>query len=447
MSESYKFHIKNNFKLALPVALGNMMHMTTALADTIMVARVGVTELAAVGFSNAVFMFPFLIGTGLSAGITASVGKANGASDRDKCESLFFSSIWTSLIAGAGLTIILLILAYFLGNMGQEKIVAETSFNYFLILTASMPIYMVFLALKNFIEGLQSTAPGMIIIIISNIINIGLNYLLIFGKYGFPELGLEGAGWATLIARSTMLIFAIIAFVLFKRFKKYVNLTKIKYNSAEVNQIFKLGLPIGFQVAFEVGIFSMGTIIAGWIDRVDQAAHKIALDISAFTYLIASGLGTSSTISVSHYFGKNDFENMRKSAHAALALTLFYMSITCLIFLFTNSILPLAFTENEQVISIAASLLIIAAFFQISDGLQVTTLGILRGMHDVKIPTYVTLVSYWLIGIPVAYLLAIYYEIGPEGIWYGYLTGLSLVAITMFIRFEKLSKKMIKEKT
>lgn len=447
MPKSLNFHIKNNFNLALPVALGNMMHMTTALADTIMVGRVGVTELAAVGFSNAVFMFPFLIGTGLSTGITASVGKSNGEANTKKTKSLFFSSLWASLLASIFLGAILLILAFFLGSMGQEKAVAEISYDYFLILTASLPFYMIFLALKNYMEGLQSTAPGMIILIVSNILNILLNYVLIFGELGFPELGLNGAGIATLIARVSMMVFAILSFAYLKRFKSYVDFKLSRWNLLQIKEIFALGLPIGFQVAFEVGIFSMGTILAGMIGRSEQAAHKIALDIAAFTFMIASGFGSSSTISVSNFFGKKSYIDMRKSAYSALILTLAFMVFTCILFLTFNQLLPKAFTSNSEVLEIAASLLIIAGFFQISDGLQVTALGILRGLHDVKIPTIVTLFSYWAVGIPVAYYLSIHLEIGPSGIWYGYLTGLSIVAITMFIRFEIISRRLIKDQT
>ncbi|MDC1068319.1 MATE family efflux transporter [Candidatus Kapabacteria bacterium] len=444
MSKPFSFHIKNNLKLALPVALGNMMHMITALADTLMVSKVGVTELAAVGFVNAVFMLPFLIGTGVSAGITAAVGKANGSGNTNKNKSLFFSGMWvcflTSLILGA----LLILINFFLDDMGQEQSVVDISYSYYWILIASLPFYMVFLGLKQFMEGLESTSPGMLILVVSNIINLILNYIFIFGKFGFEPMGLEGAGWATLISRIILMLLAIYVISSFRKFKTYLDFSYSKVNWTEIKEIFGIGFPIGLQIAFEVGIFSVGTIFAGMIGKYEQAAHKIALDLAAFTFMIASGFGSSSTISISNYFGKGNYIDMKKSAYAALVLTLIFMSFTCILFLTLNEYFPLAFNDDKNVLQIASGLLIIAGFFQISDGLQVTTLGILRGLHDVKIPTIVTLISYWMIGIPLAYYLSITLEIGPAGIWYGYLTGLSLVAITMFIRFELISKKLLK---
>lgn len=442
MSQSLSFHIKENLKLSIPVALGNMMHMITALADTIMVGRVGVTELAAVGFTNAVFMFPFLIGNGIATGITATVGKANGEKNTSKVASLFNNGIVLSTLVSIILVALLVLSTNFLPSMGQEKQVVEISYNYYYLLIASLPFYMLFLSFKNFFEGLQSTAPGMIILIIANLVNVFLNYVFIFGNFGFDAMGLDGAGWATLISRMLMLVLGIIFLFAMKRFKNRVDLSNFSINKNEILSIFKIGLPIGIQVAFEVGIFSMGTIIAGMIGAFEQAAHKIALDIAAFTFMIASGLGTSATISVSNYFGAKNKSDLKLTAYTAIVLGFTFMTITCIVFLTLNDYLPLVFTDNKEVLSIASGLLILAGFFQISDGLQVTVIGILRGMHDVKIPTLVTLISYWVIGIPIAYYLSITKGIGPVGIWYGYLIGLSLVAVVLFIRFQKLHKKL-----
>lgn len=443
MLTNLKKHIISNAKLALPVTLGNVGHMMTSIADTIMVGQLGVTQLAAVGFANSVFMFPFLIGVGIATGITAVAGKANGEGDRNSLSSYFFNGHWLMLLTSVVITMILLLGAFNLGNMGQDPDVADISFEYILILISSVLPYFIFLGFKQFWEGLQATTLGMIIIIACNLLNILLNYLLIFGEFGFPELGLNGAGWATAISRVAMLVSAIILMYGSKRFSPFLDLSQLRLNIQKIKDIFKIGFPIGLQVAFEVGAFSAGVIIAGFISENAQAAHKIALDLAALTFMMAGGIGSAATISISNYLGNKNYQALKQSGRSVAILAFVFMCITCVLFLITNEILPTFYTEDVEVIAIASSLLVVAAFFQISDGLQVTMIGALRGLHDVNYPTIMTLIGYWVFAIPVSYVLAIELNLGPEGIWYGYLTGLTIVAIGLIIRFEKLAEKKL----
>lgn len=441
MIATYKKHIYQNLKLALPVTLANAGHMMTSMADTIMVGQIGVTELAAVGFSNSIFMFPFLIGVGMATGITAVAGRANGEEDHEKLSSIYFNGHWLMFFTGILTVLVLICASFFLNNMGQDPGVSALSFEYLLILTLSVIPYFTFLGFKQFWEGLHFTSPGMYIIIGANAINIVLNYLLIFGKYGFPEYGLNGAGWATLISRIIMLLAAFVLTFRSSRFKSYLDFHYFKINFKRVGEIFRIGLPIGLQVAFEVGAFSAGVIIAGFINEKAQAAHKIALDLAAFTFMMAAGVGSAATISISNYLGSKNYEALKRSGRSVAIIAFVFMAITCMIFLLTNEFLPTLYTNDMVVISTASSLLIVAAFFQISDGLQVTMIGALRGLHDVKVPTILTLIAYWVIAIPLSYLLAVELSFGAVGIWYGYLTGLTIVAVGLIIRFEKLVKK------
>ena len=442
ISKKYKYHFINNLKLAYPVTLSQLGHMVAAIADTMMVGYLGTIPLAAVAFGHTMFSMFYIVGIGLATGLTPLIGKANGHNNEEETKLLLSNGIVANILFALILMLLLYLATFFMYDLGQDKEVVDLSFDYYNVMLLSLLPFMLFLAFKQFLEGLKLTKPGMVVSVIANIVNVILNYILIFGKFGFPAFGVAGAAWATFIAR--LLMFILIVFFIYKseKLKKYlfsINLLKIKFK--KIKEITKIGVPIGLQYAMEVSAFSVGSIIVGTISAEALAAHQIVLNIAATTFMMAGGIGTAATIALSNYLGQKLFKEIRRSGFTSLLIVLSFMSITATIFIILNNFLPSLYIDKTEVLKISASLMIIAGFFQISDGVQVVILGVLRGIHDVKIPTIITSISYWILTIPLAYVSVNYLNFGPEGVWYAYLIGLTFTAITLTYRFNKLSRK------
>jgi MATE family multidrug resistance protein len=284
----------------------------------------------------------------------------------------------------------------------------------------------------------------MVITLGANALNILLNYLLIFGKGGFPALGLNGAGWATLISRVVMAL-AIYLFVRYApRFASYIRHLHFKrFYKAQFKRVLSLGIPSGMQFLFEVSAFSLAAVMVGWLGAEALAAHQIAISLASITFMVASGISAASTIRIGNQLGKGDIPTLRVAGFSNFIMVAALMALSGLGFVLLRAWLPTLFIDDMQVIQAATGLLIIAAFFQVFDGVQVVSLGILRGLQDVRIPTLATFVAYWVIGLPSGYLMAFVFDFGINGVWYGLSLGLGIVAISMFWRFDHLTKKLL----
>jgi MATE family multidrug resistance protein len=301
---------------------------------------------------------------------------------------------------------------------------------------------MVFQTFKQFAEGLSQTKQAMFITIFSNLVNVFLNWLLIWGMWGFPELGMNGAAWATLISRVLMMVLMAGYVLSTKRFAQYhLRFFKVRFSRPMLARILKIGVPTGFQFIFEVSAFSAAAIMMGWIGVNALAGHQIALNLASISYMMATGVATAGMIRVSHFIGKGDLGSMKQAGRVAFGMVVAFMFVCALLFFAFRFYLPTLYIDDLEVISLAASLLILAGFFQISDGVQVVGLGVLRGMEDVKVPTLVTFFAYWALGLPLGYLLAFKLGLGESGIWIGLLIGLTITAALLFYRFEQLSRK------
>jgi len=303
---------------------------------------------------------------------------------------------------------------------------------------------MIFQAFRQFAEGLGYTKQAMYITITANIVNILLNYIFIFGKLGFEPMGLYGAGLATLISRVLMALMIAIFVNFNHRFAVYKEHFRVgNFSMYLVKDNLRLGIPMTFQLTFEVTTFSVAAIMVGWLGKIQLAAHNIALNMASITYMISLGIAAAATIRVGNQLGKKDYNTMRQAALTCFLMVIIFMSATALAFIFGRKFLPTLYIEDVEVIQQASLLLIVAGLFQLSDGIQVIGLGSLRGMSDVKIPTIITLIAYWVIGLPAGYLFGFTFNQGAMGVWYGLLTGLSIAAILLFIRFNTMSKKLI----
>ncbi len=435
---------KRNLLLAFPIVLSQIGQVSVSLVDNMMVGHVGTTELAAAAFANSIFMIGMVFGMGLTFGLTPLVGKAFGNNDLKKTTVWLKNGIFTHLVGSFILTLLMFSVYLFLPMMGQPPEVMELARPYYLLLCVSYFPFMLFFIVKQFFEGLGNTKMAMQITLLANLVNIVVNYVFIFGKWGMPEMGLNGAGVGTLVSRIIMPILFSVYIIRNSRFKRYFILAHYQpMIKQRVLALLKIGLPIGFQLIVEVSAFGIGAIMMGWLGETPLAAHQVALGLASFTYMIALGVSQANTIRVSHQMGVKDYLSMQRASYASTHLVLVFMSFTALLFILGRNYLPLFFTSDVDVISISASLLIIAAVFQLFDGLQVIMLSTLRGMADVTTPMFIAFIAYLVIGIPASYVFAFVLNAGPQGVWYGYLVGLSIAGVLFYFRFKRNLKKLM----
>ena len=432
---------KRNLHLALPVVISQIGQVSVSLIDNMMVGHVGTSELAAASFSNSVFMIGMFFGMGITFGITPLIGSAFSSGKNDDVVVWLKNGIFTHLAAALVLFLVMVGIYFLLPLMGQPEIVTELARPYYLILCISYIPFMLFFSVKQFLEGIGNTKIAMHITITANVINLIFNYLLIYGKFGFPELGLNGAGFGTLISRVAMPILFCVYILKTPVIKMYfVHARKELFKLRKVISLLKIGIPIAFQIIVEVIAFSIGAIMMGWLGEVPLAAHQVAIGLASFSYMISLGISQANTIRVSHQMGVNDFVALKRAAFASTHLVLIFMSSMGLLFVLARNILPFLFTVDSQVINIASGLLIIAAIFQVFDGLQVVMLSTLRGMADVKLPMFIAFFAYLFVGIPTSYILSFIVQLGPQGIWYGYLAGLGVAGVLFYLRFQYILK-------
>ena len=428
-------------------------HMFVSFADNVMVGQLGAAELAAVSLGNSFFFIAMSLGIGFASAITPIVAEADSAKNPVGVKNaLKHGLILCGLLSGI-LYSLMLLAKPVMRNMDQPLEVVDLAIPYLDIIAISIIPLVIFEALKRFSDGLSNTKHPMYATIVANIINVVINYLLIFGSFGFPKLGIIGAGIGTLISRVIMVIFLWIIFTKNKRFKLYVTEIKFKITNIKIfKKITDIGLPSAFQMLFEVGIFTAAIWMSGVLGKNYQAANQIAFNLSAMTFMVGIGLGVAATIRVGNQKGLFDFVALRKIAFSIFLLTVLIEIFFALMFFILKDWLPTLYLdtenisktiENGEVILIASKLLLIVALFQIFDGLQVVILGALRGLQDVKIPTLITFIAYWLIGFPICFYLGLYTPLKSIGIWIGLLISLAVSSILLYLRFNYLSKKLI----
>lgn len=427
--------------IAIPVTVGQLGHMSVGVADSIMLGNLGGVELAASTFGLSVFVPFMMMGIGISYGISPAVAKANGEKDDKSLNSLFIHGLVLNTFIGILFSLVLWYFSWGLKYFGQPKEIVSITIVYFQWMAVCMFPLMIFQSLKQFAEGLSVTKPFTMISLSGNLINILLNYLLIFGKVGFPQMGVEGAAIATFISRVYM-AFMIFGYYYYCPLRKY--LQKWKLHDLEWKKIFSLGkisLPIGLQMVLEVGAFGFAAIMTGWIDTNSLAAHQIALNLAAITYMASTGIASAATVRVGYELGRKNRNGLRNAGIKSVLLVIVFMTMNAVLFFTFRNLLPTIYIRDIKIVEIASSLLLITAFFQISDGVQAVGLGALRGLSDVKMPTLIAFIAYWIIALPAGYILAFNYKLGVQGIWYGLLSGLTIAAIFLTKRFLIVSGK------
>ncbi|WP_026812144.1 MATE family efflux transporter [Arenibacter certesii] len=456
MLQKYTKEFKYNLMLSFPVILGMLGHTFVQFADNIMVGQLGTAELAAVSLGNSFVFIAMSLGIGFSTAITPLVAEADGANNTADGKSALKHGLVLCTIMGLGLFGVILLAKPLMYMMKQPVEVVELAMPYLDLVAFSLVPMIIFQALKQFSEGLSQTTYPMYATVIANVVNIVLNYLLIFGNFGFPKMGIVGAAIGTLISRVVMVIFLWVLIKRKEKFKEYV--TGINFRKIEkkvMKKIIDLGFPSALQMFFEVAIFTAAVWISGVLGKNAQAANQIALNLSSMTFMVGMGLGVAAMIRVGNQKGLGSFKELRRIAQSIFLLTFLLEVVFAISFILLKDWLPTIYLDvgdmaniqdNTEVIKLAAQLLFVAAFFQISDGVQVVVLGALRGLQDVKVPTMITFVAYWLIGFPISLYLGVYTHLGSIGIWIGLLVGLTASAIMLYIRFNYLTRKLIQTK-
>ncbi|WP_299395223.1 MATE family efflux transporter [uncultured Gelidibacter sp.] len=450
----YTKEFKYNLNLAAPVMLGMLGHTFVSLVDNIMVGQLGATELAAVSLGNSFVFIAMSLGIGFSTAITPLVAEADTEKNFEKGKSAFKHGLFLCTVLGIFLFLMLLMAKPLMFVMDQPEHVVELAIPYLDLVGFSLIPLIIFQAIKQFSDGLSLTKYPMYATIVANVINVVLNYLLIFGKFGFPEMGLVGAALGTLISRVIMVFFLWWLLRARDRSKAYVTNIKIfVLESAMLKKIINIGFPSAMQMFFEVAIFTSAIWLSGTLGQNPQAANQIALNLSSMTFMVATGLSVAAMIRVGNQKGLQNFTELRRIAMSIFYLGVILAVISALLFIALHKVLPTIYVDlddplnavdTREVVAIASTLLLAAAIFQISDSLQVVALGALRGLQDVKIPTIITFISYWGIGFPVSYYFGKEDMWGSLGIWLGLIAGLTSAAILLFIRFDYLTKKLIK---
>ena len=445
-SKEYIRHYKEHIVLSLPVAISQLGHIFVGVADTIMAGRLGSAPLASAAIASSIFFPVLMLGIGISYGATSLIARADGAKDENEIRSVFKHSLVLNFVLSLFLFLLLYKSAFGLRFLNQPKEVVEAAVPFAEWLALSILPLMLFQTVKQFAEGLSCTKEAMIISISSNILNVLLIFVFMDGWFGlFPPMGLIGIAIATFVARIFMAVAMIIFVLLDKRFSKYlIDWSSIKLTTSKFYDLIKISLPIGLQLTLEAGAFGFAFIIVGWLGTIEIAAHQVALSMAGVTYMGATGIAAAATVRVGNELGKKNYQELKRAGYSALILVFIYMSVTAISFVLLRFYLPTLYIEEMAVIKMASILLLIAAFFQLSDGIQVVGLGALRGMGDVVIPTIAVLIAYWAIGLPLGCWMAFTLKLGIEGVWYGLSLGLFLVSIFLFIRFKIKSESLIK---
>ncbi|WP_417214537.1 MATE family efflux transporter [Bizionia sp.] len=453
----YTKEFKYNWQLAAPVMLGMLGHTFVGFVDNIMVGQLGTAELAAVSLGNSFMFIAMSLGIGFSTAITPLVAEADAEGNFAKGKSAFKHGLFLCTSLGLFLFLLLLFAKPLMYLMKQPLEVVELAIPYLDWVAFSLVPLIVFQAFKQFSDGLSMTRYPMYATIVANVVNVVLNYVLIFGKFGFPEFGIVGAAYGTLISRVVMVVFLWWILKGHKKSRDYVTNIKIfALDKLELKKVINLGSPSAMQMFFEVAIFTAAIWLSGLLGKNAQAANQIALNLSSMTFMVATGLSVASMIRVGNQKGLKNYFELRRIAFSIFLLGMILAVTFGLLFFIFHQQLPKLYLDNSdilnavdnaEVLRIAANLLIAAAIFQISDSIQVVMLGALRGLQDVKIPTIITFISYWIVGFPISIYFGSAERYASFGIWMGLLAGLTVAAILLFIRFNYLTKRLILSNT
>ena len=435
-----------NLKLALPIVVAQLGQILVQLADSIMVGRWGGEDalpLAAVSFGGQVAMLFFLFALGISMGLTPIVGALVGRGQRENTHTWLFNGLILYLVAGVLLMLLQLACQPLLYHLGQPREVVDAALTYYRIMAYSIPFVMVFATFKQFLEGIGNTWIAMVVLLSANLLNVFFNWLFIYGAWGCQEMGIEGAALATFLARAVGPLAIVLIFLGTRWLRPYIQGWHFRmFSMREMKRLIFIGLPIAGQMFLEAFAFVFTGIMMGWFGTIAISANQIMNTMGNCVFQIVLAMGAATTIRVSHCYGARDYRKMVMSAKAALHMVIIWNILAAVGFVLLRNQIPLLFTSNSEVASLAAVLLVCAATYQFFDGIQNVSIGILRGIHDVKIIPHISFSPYLLLNTPAASLLAFPCGMGAKGLILAYVVGLGATAILCLLRIRRDVRKL-----
>lgn len=424
--------------------MGQLGHIMMGVIDSVMVGKVGADSLAAASLVNGLFFLVIVLGIGMSMAVSPLLSISKGAKRTGNCGNILNQSLYVNITFALILMFLIYGMTFVIPMLNQTQAVTKYSISYMRILSLSVIPFILFQSYRQFMEGLSVPNPPMYAAIAANLLNAFLNWILIYGNFGFQAMGLDGAGYATTITRWVMGIGLMLYAVNSKQFKIYdPKFRFVRPDKKLIQKIISIGLPSGVQYFLEVAAFAFAAIMIGWLGSTALAAHQIAINLASATYMIILGISAAGTIRVGNAVGMQDVVEVRKAGYSALTLAVSTMFTFAMCFVLLRNFLPTIYIQNTDVVELASKLLIVAALFQLSDGIQATGAGILRGLTDVKVPMAIIFTAYWVMAIPLAYFLGFGQSMGAIGIWIGLSLGLTTVAVMLSIRFNRMSKNLI----
>ena len=442
----YKEQYRQNLMLALPVVLTQLGQIFTQVVDNLMVGHYGgeaPEPLAAVSFGGSVFMILFLSSVGVALGMTPLIGELYVQGDRRRSSALLQNGMAFYVLLGIVVAAVQYAIIPLLYNLGQPVEVVDMAIPYYKMLVMSMPFVMFFFAFKQFLEGVGNTKVELAVTIVANIANCALNYMFIYGRMGFAEMGVEGAGLGTLLSRVIAAMLIAGYFVWRPGYRAYLkDFARSHFSLRDVRRLLCMGLPISAQMFLESSAFIGTGIMMGWISKEAISANQITNTLTTSAFMIVMSIGAATTIRTSHCYGRRNIGELAMAVKASYHLVLAWNTFAAIVFISLCDFLPTLFTSNAEVIGIASSLFVFGALFQLSDGVQNVSVGVLRGIQDVKIIMPIAFTAYWLLNLPVGYVLAFTFGMGPKGMYVGYIFGLSVAAILMIRRIRRRIREM-----
>jgi len=437
-ARSFRQHFLETVTLAVPVAIGQLGHVLLVLVDNLMVGSLGAVPLAGASLGHGVFVLMLVFAAGMASAITPLTAIAVGEDDHDLVSRIARQGLVQNFLLSLLLCGVTMLMANSLHLLGQDNAVVDEAVPYLRVMGVSFLPMLAFMSMRNVTEGLSFPKPAMLIILAANIINIFGNWVFIFGNLGMPRMGLVGAGYSSVLVE----FFSAVALWMYihrsRRFRRYLPLLRLRgFEWMLQRRMLRIGTPSGLQWLFEAGSFSFSTVMMGWISATALAAHQIGLSLAAISYMAILGISSAATIRVGNAMGRKHAEDLRRAGFTGIIMAICMMSIAAVVFIVFRSKLPELYIRDPAVIDIASTLLIVAAVFQLSDGVQAVTLGVLRGITDVTVPMFIAVFAYWFLGVPSGYLLAFVFGLGPVGIWIGFIIGLTVAALSFVRRFNR----------
>ncbi|GAA4399593.1 MATE family efflux transporter [Nibrella viscosa] len=442
---AYRTELTDTLRLSIPIVIAQLGVVLMGVTDNLFVGRLlGAVPLGAAGLAVSLTFLVSSIGVGGLAVVAALVSQARGRGNNADINRLYRAGIYVAVLLSVILGLLSAVVAYFFDIFGQTQEVTRLARNFMLILSVSnIPLFL-FVAARQLCDGLAYPRVAMLITLSALGVNAILNYWLITGWGPFPEMGLYGSAMATLFSRVYMAVAILLYIHRAAAFKTYFQPVFAQQTVLDfVREILRLGLPGGLTFFFEVATFSLAAVIIGWLGEDRLAAHQIAINLASTTYMMASGISAAASIRVGAALGQGGQQQVYRAGLAAFVLSTAFMMVCAVLFLTANDwLVRLYIRDNAEVATVAASLVILAGIFQLSDGVQVVGIGALRGLSDVNVPTIITLFAYWIVGLPVGYILAFWLKLDATGVWIGLLAGLTVAAILLTTRFFRLVRRL-----